>query len=211
MTLHKQKERCQKHLLWEISTFKNIGRCVWSWGKVLQDNVKRLITEKWGGGCRLQHTGATSWEMCSFYRQMEELPANLLWLSVGPKRISKELLCGCFWNSSIIYPYLFGSFDHVKPKCVWKVAEAVNGQISIWSYFWESFRLITLFWNKLKSQNFVWVLFLVVSLLFLLLIFFTLHCLLVKKCILTIKHRHKAWSLSLRSLEFGEKDKHTGH
>ena len=46
---------------------------------------------------------------------------------------------------SIIDPCLFGSFDHVKPKCMWKVAEAVIGQTSIWSYFWASSWLITLF------------------------------------------------------------------
>lgn len=31
-------------------------------------------------------------------------------------------------TQSIIVPCLFGSFDHVKPKCMWEVAEAVIGR-----------------------------------------------------------------------------------
>lgn len=48
-----------------------------------------------------------------------------------------------------------------------------------------------------------------VSLLFLLLIFFTLPCPLIEKCIPTTEHMYKARSLSFSSLE--EKDKHMEH
>lgn len=50
-------------------------------------------------------------------------------------------------TQSIIDPCLFGSFDHVKLKCMWKVAEAVirrfpsgliSGQVSCSSPFSET-------------------------------------------------------------------------
>lgn len=164
-----------------------------------------------GSGVQTAAPRAMGWVTCSFY--VADVGA------VCPSPLAAYRAPNFCLNSSLWlllrlryhWSMSFGSFDHVKPN-VWKVVEAVGGCISIWSHPWESFSSLP-FLKDIKITEFCLDILFIVSLLFFApLSFFLPYIVHWLRNASTMKHVLTTGPpLTLRSLEFGGKDKHVGH